>query len=442
MAPPVTRTTRLRLPILLGLAALLVYASGPLSLSADADDSDYSLTNTGWNGLSDLLGAADAAGVTVDSPEEIDVDTLGVNDALLVVYPTRRLPSESLGRFVRRGGRLAIADDFGQADEFFVVYGIVRSAPQDTLSRVRGNPELPLALPQLRHPLTRDVDTIVTNHPTGLRHDTLRPIIGFGEGQSALVLAGAVERGRLVSIGDPSILINNMLQFRDNRRFAENLLAYLGASRDPAAPPGRVYLVPPDVRLIGQAGSRDASLESLRGWLDDFAHADAPPIALLLTSLVVVTISLIFVVSSLPRRSPYLTGAMLGLSSGGGLAGRIAFFGRKQRELLHPLLVFKFELEGFLIRHLGLEVSSPDRGPLLREVLIAAEARGLSAAHREALRALLLELDDLRRRADLPPGPPRPSPKDVQRMVDSGERIVAELVTLSGPPHSASQGTT
>ena len=382
---------------------------------------DYGLDDGAWNGGRDLIGAAEAAGVTLDSPAVIDVDALEPSDGLLIVHPTRSLPTVSLSRFVRAGGRLAVADDYGRGQELLSTYGIVRAPPTDTETRVRGNPELPLALPRVRHPLTRDVRALVTNHPQSLRHDELRPIFGFGDGPDALVLAGAVERGRLVAIGDPSVFINNMLQFRDNRRFAENLFAYLDGERG-----GRVYLVTPAVRLEGRAGSRDASLEGLRAWLDDFARADAPPVALILMSVMLVALLLIFAISNLPRRSPYLKNEMLARAGGGGVAGRVAFFERRRSELLHPLLVMKYELEGALIRELGLRDQGSER-PLLGQVLAAAEARGMPAPLRRELRALLLELDDLRRRADLPPGPPRPSPKDVRRMVHSAERILAAL---------------
>ncbi|MCB0900488.1 MAG: hypothetical protein KDC40_16885, partial [Actinobacteria bacterium] len=83
---------------------------------------------------------------------------------------------------------------------------------------------------------------------------------------------------------------------------------------------------------------------------------------------------------------------------------------------------YKFELEGELMRRLGLEGQ-----PLLRDVLAAAEVYGLTAAERESLRALLLELDEIRRKIDLPPAPPRVGPRDLRRMVDTGEAILARL---------------
>ncbi|HJL29833.1 MAG TPA: hypothetical protein RMI62_12230, partial [Polyangiaceae bacterium LLY-WYZ-15_(1-7)] len=69
----------------------------------------------------------------------------------------------------------------------------------------------------------------------------------------------------------------------------------------------------------------------------------------------------------------------------------------------------------------------------------AARAAGLPERDREALRGLLRELDDLRRRVDLPPGPPRVTPRALRRMVDTGERILAALPPA--PPSSTPRPT-
>ncbi|HJL03399.1 MAG TPA: DUF4350 domain-containing protein [Polyangiaceae bacterium LLY-WYZ-15_(1-7)] len=400
---------------------------------AEAQSPDYRLESTAWNGLSELLAIGQSTGIRIDTSAEIDLATLAPEDALLILYPREDLPRASLASFLRAGGRIAIADDYGAAPPFLRLYGIERRDPGDLegVPRLRGNPALRLAHPRSRHPLVEGVPVLASNHPQVLRHADLEPILAFDDGGDALVLAGAVERGRLVSIGDPSVLINNMLRFRGNRRFAENLFTYLEGGRG-----GRVFVVPPSVRLEGRYGGEVGTpVDRLRDWLSEAAHAEPPPLALTLTALVIVAILMVFAVSTLPLRSPY-GGALLRDAGrgGGGFAGRVAFFARRKGNLVHPALVYKYELEGELTRRLGLEGR-----PLLKDVLAAARAAGLPERDREALRGLLRELDDLRRRVDLPPGPPRVTPRALRRMVDTGERILAALPPA--PPSSTPRPT-
>jgi len=393
-------------------------ATGAAQDRARADD-DYALRGGSWNGLAQLVQVAEEAGVRLDTPAELDLARLTPDDALLVVHPTGDLPRASLAAFLRAGGRVAIADDFGEAERFLELYGIARSPyePGPDALLLRGNRALPLASPATPHPLTQGVRALVANHPASLRHAELEPVLLL-EPDAALVLAGAVEEGRLVAIGDPSLFIENMLRFRDNRRFAANLLRYLGERG------GRVYLVAPSTELSGTYGdARGNPLERLDAWLLEAARADLPPRALTILAWVRAALVLVFAASALPRVMPY-GASELGLepARGGGFAGRVAFFARRTKSLVHPALVYKYELEGELVRKLGLEGQ-----PLLRDVLDAAARRGLSAADRDALRGLLLELDELRRKVDLPPAPPRVGPRDLRRMVDTGEAILARL---------------
>jgi hypothetical protein len=399
-----------------------VLTAGPAveQAMAQSGDADFALRGGRWNGIAQLVVVAEEAGVVLDTPRELDLGSLRPEDGLLIVHPTEELPRASLAAFLRAGGRVAVADDFGEASSFLELYGIVRRRhePGPEALLLRGNPGLPLASPGTGHPLTEGVRALVANHPSSLRHAELEPVLVL-EGEHALVLAGAVDEGRLVAIGDASLFIDNMLRYRDNRRFAANLLRYLDGDRG-----GRVLLVTPTTELSGSYGdARGNPLERLDAWLLDAAKADLPPSALQILAWVLVGIGLVFAISGLPRKMPY-GAAALGLEAarGGGLAGRVAFFARRPKDLVHPALVYKYELEVELVRRLSLEGQ-----PLLRDVLEAARVRGLPAADREALRALLLELDELRRKIDLPPSPPRVSPRELRRMVDTGEAILARL---------------
>ncbi|MFW6050005.1 MAG: DUF4350 domain-containing protein [Myxococcota bacterium] len=404
-----------------GAAALAcALAATGICPGAAAAQKDYAAGSRAWNGLSRLSEIAAESGIPLRSPAQVDLSDLQPADAIVVVYPTKPLPTESLAGFMRAGGRVVVADDFGEAAGLLRAYGIRRHRlPDGKAPTLRGNANLPLATPheRLRHPLTQGVKAVVTNHPAVLVHPELEPLLTLG-GRNALVLIGAVGAGRLVSIGDPSVLINNMLQFRGNRAFAGNLLRYVEGGQG-----GTVWLVANDTPLVGRFGQPGEPLGRARSWLSEFATAEVPPLALMLASLLLVALLVLVASSSLPRQSPYEGASFLpGPARAGGFLGRIAFFRDRPAHLLHPLLVYKFELEGELVRRLGL------RGrPLLRDVVAALRRRGIPEADVRALRDLMVELDHLRQVQDRPPGPPRIGERRFRRMVHTGERILGML---------------
>lgn len=384
---------------------------------------DFDPGSTAWNGLSGLVEAAADADIRLDTPERLDVANLSPTDAIVLVHPDRELPVPSLSAFLRAGGRVVLADDFGGGGEFLESFGIARVDPYEPPRTIRGNPNLPVAHVVGRHPLTEGVDMTVANHAQTLRHPELTPLLAFDdEGSQGLLLTGAVERGRLVALSDSSVLINNMLQFEGNRQLATNLMRYLGEGRS-----GRVYLITPGVPLVGRyGGASGAPVERLRDALRDLASAELPPTALTLLALVLVAILAVFAVSSLPRRSPYTAERLWGPEPvGGGYAGRVAFFLRRRKQLIHPALVYGYEVEATLRRLLFGERSTSDR--TIAEVVSAARERGLGPAETQELRTLLGAFATLREQADGPGGPPRLRPTRLHRMVDSGERLIARL---------------
>lgn len=408
------------IPRVLGLMVLL---GGTVVSSPGGAQRDFDPGSTAWNGLSGLVEAAADANVRLDTPERLDVADLSPTDAIVLVHPDRELPVPSLSAFLRAGGRVVLADDFGGGGRFLESFGIVRVPPNDPPRTIRGNPDLPVAHVVGRHPLTDGISMTVANHAQTLRHPELTPLLAFDDaGSQGLVLTGAVERGRLVAIGDSSVLINNMLQFEGNRRLATNLMRYLGEGRS-----GRVYLITPGTPLVGRyGGASGAPVERLGDALRDLASAELPPTALTLLALVLVAILAVFAVSSLPRRSPYTADRLWGPEPvGGGFAGRVAFFLRRKKQLVHPALVYGYEVEAAIRRTLFGERASAER--TIAEVVGAARERGLGADDAKELRALLGQFATLRQRADEPGGPPRVPPARLHHMVDSGERLIARL---------------
>lgn len=408
--------SRAPLAILAALAAWLGVSAGRARA-----DTDYDPSSDAWNGLSQLVQAARDTGVRVDTPERLDIGTLSPRDALLIVYPSGPLPVEGLSGFLKAGGRVALADDYGTGSTLLAAYQITRRTPNAATSlRLRGNDALLVARPESAHPLTEGVGALVTNHPEQVFHRELDPLFSFDHTGSALVLAGAVGQGRLVAIGDPSALINNMLQFRGNRRFAANLVRYLAAGRT-----GRLVVVTGATPIVGRFGEpgADRPLHDLRSALEKLAHAKLPPAAVQLAAVVLSAILLVIAATALPRRTPYDGRGMFArLPHAGGLVGRIDFFRDGKGDFLQPTMVYKFELEGEIVRRMGLTGQT-----ILRDVLATLRERGLSEAHVASARALLLELDVLHQRQDRPPGPPRVTAARFGDMVRRGEALLARL---------------
>jgi hypothetical protein len=283
---------------------------------------------------------------------------------------------------------------------------------------LRGNVNVLIAKPEARHPLTQGVPALVTNHPQVLHHAALDAVFSLDERHSAVVLSGGVGSGRLVALGDPSTLINNMLAFRGNRVFAANLVRYL-------APNGRLWIATPNAEFIGHYGRIASSdpLALLRVGLQRLSQVRLPPAAVRLTTLVLAVLLLFGAATALPRRSSYARAVSLPLlETIAGFAGRVRFFTRARGNLSAPVLTYKLEFERRLVAALGLP-----RAWSLYELENAVQARGLGASVAADTRALLLELGRIALEQDRPSAPPAIDALKFHALVASGDRILAAL---------------
>jgi hypothetical protein len=386
---------------------------------------DYDPESDAWNGLSELVALAADLDIRLTPSDRLDLGTLGPSDALVMVYPRRDPPLGALAAFMREGGRIALLDDYGRGDELLGVYRIGRRPTEAAdAPHLRGNENLPVAQPTVAHALTFGVSGLVANHPTALSHDELDALFSFGDSGKALVLAGAVGDGRLVAVGDPSVLINNMLEIEDNRRFAGNLLTYLEGGSG-----GTIYLVHGDGELVGMYGEpgADQPFHTLSKWLERIAHAEAPPLAVLLGAMVLAALLLVISATALPRRSPYDDRTMFARpASSGGFVGRVGFFSRHRDDLSSPALVYQFELEGEIVQRLGVVGRV-----VLKDVVALLRARGLTDAEVADARSLFIELDDLRTQHQNN-RLRRVSEQALRQVVRRGEHLLRRLDELSG----------
>lgn len=231
-----------------GLCLSAFFAAAPARA-----EGDYDPANTRWNGLSSLVELLTREGYQVEVKTELDWSKVPATETLFFFYPTRQgeaapRPSE-VADFLREGGRLLIADDFGDAGETFRILGIERSAALPSgIESYSENPSLPFAEPVPGHPLGAGLDLVLTNHPAVFSSDlTLALVLGRPPASAepnarlpAVAVEGGLGEGRILAVSDPSIFINSMLSYPGNERLALNLAQHL-AGPAPGRGPITIY---------------------------------------------------------------------------------------------------------------------------------------------------------------------------------------------------------
>lgn len=283
--------------------ALLVCAVLLLGSNARAQgEPDFAPGKSAWNASSRLVALARRMTATVRAPAVLDMDAVREGDVVFLLGPSRPLPEADLVEFVRRGGSLVIADDFGTAGPLLARFGIRRTEVGSTAAaRVRGQDHLLVARAFYSHPITEGVQAVVTNRPTLLHHPRLVPLLGLDEGGGALVLTGVVGQGRVVAISDPSLFIDEMMALTPNRTLATNVLRFV-LGDDPTR---TLHLAAGDVRFTGDFdGSMDGPWrERLQHALSTMAGVRLPDDALRVSAVLLVALSALLFSSLRPRRT-------------------------------------------------------------------------------------------------------------------------------------------
>lgn len=204
--------------------ASLLLLSGLLAVSDVSLGRDFHVGHSGWNGLSRLSEMARGGGCPLEVPGTLDWSKLDGQDILLFIHPETPIDEDAALAYLGAGGRLIVADDYGQAAGLLARLGIVRetgSAPVGT-QLYRQNPALPIASRQRETAVARGASEIIANHSAYFR-SALPATYEFTAG-TGLVIEGRLQRGRFVAIADASLFINNMLELPGNREFLVGLL--------------------------------------------------------------------------------------------------------------------------------------------------------------------------------------------------------------------------
>jgi hypothetical protein len=392
----------------LGCAIILALA---LSIARTAHAA-FELNDTTWEGGSELfeLAKKQLGRDRLEIAATLDYSKLSPKDGIVILHPDVPLNYAELSAFLKAGGRLALLDDHGSGDKFLARFQIYRvRAPLTPAKMLRDNPNLPIAEPavqivagqeQNRHPITQNVDSVVTNHPTALTHPNLTPVLTIaarGEPDATLAVTGIiVNRGRLFAMGDPSAFINLMLRYPGNRKFAEGLFTYLVEPDSWGERGGKLYFVANHFQQKGQFGERGSLLSGLGQTLSDALndvhdHGLPEPLPLLLAALGCLSImawALLYAARPRARATPRYS-APEPLVAQGGLSGRVAVLSAPSTDAALGLS----ELRAAALDLLG-ERLSLGRGP--SDKLVLAEIRRRSLLSDQTWRDLDSAFSELR----------------------------------------------
>ena len=221
--------------VALALAALLVPAQAQAQPSTGATGGrqapdEYATDSEAWNGLATFDAVVRGLGLQLEHVSRIDWEEIDSGDIVFVMWPNQRLEPAHVSSFLLNGGRMMIADDFGESAEALAQLGMLRQHGVG-VGAERFHDDLayaPIAEPVAHdHPLAKDVDELATNYPAVFTHvQGPRTVFAFAKGE-AVVAAGSLGPGRFVVASDPSIFINRMMQFQGNLQFTINLIRFL-----------------------------------------------------------------------------------------------------------------------------------------------------------------------------------------------------------------------
>lgn len=387
--------SRIATRVLVLLAALAVLSPRPL-LAAPFD-----LTGNDWEGCADLvqLAKADLGARRVIATAQIDFGDLRPEDGLVLLYPEKNLDVDALTKFMHAGGRVILLDDFGRGEGLLRHFGMRRvPTPKQPIESLRKNPHLPLAEPASAHPVVLEVGRVVTNHPTGLAHPDLSPVLKIraqGEQDVFVAVAGAVGKGRLLAVGDPSIVMNSMLRYAGNKAFARALLKYAVDQDTWGKRGGRLFLASGAFEQKGKFGDDDSTLaEALRALKEALqaARRDGLPPPIAYAAAIALGLVLVVWVGARAGKlhrpaSPRFVRRVPAVAQG-GVAGHAAVLAAPQTSRVLAVLEVKAALEEELCALLGL-ADRPAHDRLLAKI---AESSLLDAEGLHTLRRLLLRM--------------------------------------------------
>jgi hypothetical protein len=244
--------------IAIAVVLLIISMAAPV-VSTSAD---FSIFNSGWNGTSKLAILTYKAGKFApdfqvkSSGTEITITQLGLDEihldpltsALVVIGPGKAFTSAEgriVGDFVRGGGKLLLADDFGTGNSLLIGMGAASRFSNQLVMDLAFDkqPEFSVVYDLRTDPITNNVSTLLLNYPSSLTIGGDTEAIAFssiaswldtsgnrlqewGEPRGPFPIAAREQlgAGSILLLSDPSVLINGMAPHMDNGIFGANLI--------------------------------------------------------------------------------------------------------------------------------------------------------------------------------------------------------------------------
>ncbi len=234
-----------------------------------SSSADFSIFNTGWNGTSELAVSTFRAGKFSPSFElrstggDVEFIRIGLEDmeldpaldAVAVIGPTESYSAAEgaiIGDFVRAGGNLLVADDFGSANSLLesMGAGCRISAKLIIDLSFEKSPEFPVCFDVVPDALTTNVTSLQLNYASSIiMGGASEPIVrtsfaswsdtdgdrmqDFGEPTGPFVVLAKeyLGQGEIILLSDPSVLINGMRDHLDNEVLSSNLVSVVSEGR-------------------------------------------------------------------------------------------------------------------------------------------------------------------------------------------------------------------
>ncbi|OGS55300.1 MAG: hypothetical protein A3K60_03550 [Euryarchaeota archaeon RBG_19FT_COMBO_56_21] len=254
--------------IVIGAAAVLLLVS--MFAPAVSSSEDFAIYNTGWNGTSglavstfelgkfspsfELANTGTSMEVVQMGLEELDLEP--VDSALAIIGPSvvfTAAEGELVGEFVRNGGILLLADDFGTGNTLLEGMGAKSRLSGKLAMDLAFNkkPEFSVCFDLRSDQLTKNISALLLNYPSSIDIDaaTTKPIAytsvaswldlnndmlqEFGEPRGPFVLMAreSLGAGSIVLLSDPSLLINGMQEYLNNSALSDNIVSEICTGR-------------------------------------------------------------------------------------------------------------------------------------------------------------------------------------------------------------------
>jgi hypothetical protein len=233
------------------LATVAVLVLVVLVVGASVSTVSFGLYNSRWNGASALQEQSDMVGARAEVVRNTDAyGGMPANETVAVVLSPSEAYTEAearnVRRFVRRGGTLVVAEDVREhSNGLLGAVGADARVDGDILLDKQFNwrsPALPVATNVSNHSLVANVSQLTLNRGTAVRPNGATVLVSSSEfgfldtnsngdideneqlGTYPVATVESVGQGRVVVVGDPSIVINAMLERQGNRAFVRSLL--------------------------------------------------------------------------------------------------------------------------------------------------------------------------------------------------------------------------